>query len=400
MEDISVNFVVRPVPVSQTPSSPNSAKSRPDTLRRKQKAKRKLMKQSRRISVLKDTKKDEVREVFSATKFSELPICDKLKSSLSENSYTFMTLIQQKAIPTILSSRCVLVKSETGSGKTFAYLVPLLQRLHELSLQTPIARDKGPYAIVFAPTRELAMQIYESSLKLTKRMAFIISGALMGGETVRKEKARLRKGLNIIIATPGRLLYHLRNTQAMAMPNLKFLVFDEADRMLDLGFEKEVKTCIGLIRESIKEQFEALSIVLAAATTGGKLTDLVTSIMGDYVSVGFEADTDSSVQVPSTIQQYYSIVPTKYKVCYFLLLLFCKQKSKLIVFFSTCQEVNYFYELIRTMDWSDLGNEKKRGEEPLTLFSKNAYKLHGDMKHSDRKVMFAGFNEVCTLYYD
>eukprot|EP00826_Nyctotherus_ovalis_P057012 TRINITY_DN7789_c0_g1_i15.p1 TRINITY_DN7789_c0_g1~~TRINITY_DN7789_c0_g1_i15.p1 ORF type:complete len:173 (+),score=38.30 TRINITY_DN7789_c0_g1_i15:87-605(+) len=166
MEDISVNFVVRPVPVSQTSSSPTNTKTRPDTIRRKQKTKRKQMRQNKKTFALKDTKKDELREVFSATKFSELPICDKLKASLSENSYTFMTLIQQRAIPTIMSSKCVLVKSETGSGKTFAYLVPLLQKLYELSLQVPITRDKGPYAVIFAPTRELAIPVSYTHLTL------------------------------------------------------------------------------------------------------------------------------------------------------------------------------------------------------------------------------------------
>jgi len=396
MEDININFVTQPLPVSKSPASPKVTRQRPDANRRKQKIKRKQMKAKTKLVALKDKKKDEVREIFSATKFSELPICDKLKASLSENSYTFMTLIQQRAIPTILSNQFVLVKSETGSGKTFAYLIPLLQKLYELSEAEPISRDKGAYAIIFAPTRELAIQIYESCLKLTKRMAFVISGALMGGEAVKKEKARLRKGLNIIIATPGRLLYHLRNTQAMVMSNLRFLVFDEADRILDLGFEKEVKTCIGVIKDNTKDKFGTLSIILAAATTGGKLTDLVKSIMTDYIPVGFEVDTDSAVKVPSTIQQYYSIIPSKYKIHYLLSLLFSKQKSKLIVFFSTCQEVNYVYELIRKIDWNELGGEKRKHEEALSIFNKGIYKLHGNMQHSDRKVMFSEFNSTKT----
>jgi len=342
-----------------------------------------------------EQKNEAKRDIFSITKFDELPICDKLKASLRENNYSIMTNIQQRAIPAILSNQFVLVKSETGSGKTFAYLIPILQKLYELSISNQselITRDKGAYAIIFAPTRELAIQIYESCLKLTRRMSFVVCGALMGGEPVKKEKARVRKGLNIIIATPGRLLYHLQNTKAMAMPNLKFIVFDEADRMLDMGFEKEVKGCIDSIKEYMKEKFNPVSIILAAATTGGRLTDLVQNIMNNYVSVGFEQDADATVQVPTSIQQFFTVIPAIHKLHYLLAFLFCKHGSKVIVFMSTCQEVNYLFELVKTLDWKEFAKENKQMGEEFRLFKDNVYKLHGDMEHGVRKKMFAGFN--------
>lgn len=138
-----------------------------------------------------------------------------------------MTYIQQRSIPAVLKNQHVLIKSETGSGKTLAYLVPIIQKLYELSISpeaSQIKRENGAYVLVFAPTRELAIQIQESCLKMTKRLSFIVSGSLLGGEKVKREKARLRKGLNVIIATPGRLLYHLQNTKAIQLGNLKYIV--------------------------------------------------------------------------------------------------------------------------------------------------------------------------------
>ena len=229
MEDISVNFVDEKRKLEEEKPV---EEDKVDTIKRKKKLHlKKAQVEDRYLKSLEDTtEKAAPRDIFSLTRFEELPICDKLKSSLKENSYSHMTLIQQRAIPAILSNQYVLVKSETGSGKTFAYLVPILQKLYELSIKqegAQIKRDKGAYVLIFSPTRELATQIYESCLKLTKRLTFIVCGALMGGESVKREKARLRKGLNVIIATPGRLLYHLQHTTSMNLSNLQYIVCDK-----------------------------------------------------------------------------------------------------------------------------------------------------------------------------
>ena len=100
--------------------------------------------------------------------------------------------------------------------------------------------------------------------------------------------------------------------------------------MLDMGFEKEVKGCIEAMRKLIPEQVAALSVVLAAATTGGRLTDLVQDLMKDYASVGFEAETETAVQVPATIEQLYCMVPSQYRIHVLLAFLFCKRASKVL----------------------------------------------------------------------
>ena len=143
--------------------------------------------------------------------FADLDINDKLKQVLAENNYDKLTNIQRMAIPTILKNQNVVLRSETGSGKTLAYLVPLIEYLSNYSLNTQkIHREEsGTMAIIFSPTRELAVQIDMEVRKLLKLFYYMVCTTIMGGESPQREKARLRKGCVILICTPGRLLYHL-----------------------------------------------------------------------------------------------------------------------------------------------------------------------------------------------
>jgi ATP-dependent RNA helicase DDX31/DBP7 len=174
--------------------------------------------------------------------FSELAISDKLKQILQENGFDKLTNIQRNSIPAILQSKNIVLKSETGSGKTLAYLVPLIEYLSHYSLnKQKIHRlESGTMAIIFSPTRELAVQIDIELKRLLKLFYYMVSTTIMGGESAQREKARLRKGCVILICTPGRLLYHLQATSSLKLDNLQYMIFDEADRMLDLGFEREM----------------------------------------------------------------------------------------------------------------------------------------------------------------
>ena len=103
---------------------------------------------------------------------------------------------------------------------------------------------------MICPTRELCIQAEKEAWKCLKRAVFIVPGTLMGGESIKKEKARLRKGINILFSTPGRLDYHLKNTTSFKLNKMKFLVFEEADRTLDFGFDKEVRSVIEYLRRT------------------------------------------------------------------------------------------------------------------------------------------------------
>jgi len=105
-------------------------------------------------------------------------------------------------------------------------------------------REHGTYAVIISPTKELCIQIETELTKLLKLFHFMVCGTIFGGENPKKEKSRLRKGLTILICTPGRFLYHLENTESMRLDHLEYLIMDEADRILDLGFEREMQKCL------------------------------------------------------------------------------------------------------------------------------------------------------------
>jgi ATP-dependent RNA helicase DDX31/DBP7 len=154
-----------------------------------------------------------------------------------------------------------MLKSETGSGKTLAYLVPLLEYLSHKSLnEEKITRENGTYCIIFSPTRELCVQIELELKKLLKLFYYVVAGSIMGGENPAKEKSKLRKGLTVIICTPGRFLYHLKNTASLNLSHLSYLIFDEADRMLDLGFEREMNECLSIIKKKTINKFKQLDV--------------------------------------------------------------------------------------------------------------------------------------------
>lgn len=113
-------------------------------------------------------------------------------------------------MPKIFKDENVIIKSITGSGKTLSYLVPIYTNL--LKMEPKVTREKGTLALVICPTRELCIQCIEVCQKCGKRAPNIVEGGLMGGENPKKEKARLRKGVGILVGTPGRILYHLQNS--------------------------------------------------------------------------------------------------------------------------------------------------------------------------------------------
>ncbi|KAF7408156.1 hypothetical protein HZH66_002693 [Vespula vulgaris] len=185
--------------------------------------------------------------VFTKTNFSDLDIHSFMVSNLEQNmNITKMTTVQQMTIPQIFSGKDVLIRSQTGSGKTLAYAIPIVECLHKI--RPKLTRSSGLGALVVVPTRELALQTYECFLKLRKPFTWIVPGYLVGGEKRKAEKARLRKGCNILVGTPGRLLDHIRHTEALKLDDVKHFVLDEADRMLDAGYEKDISGIVDALK--------------------------------------------------------------------------------------------------------------------------------------------------------
>lgn len=179
-------------------------------------------------------------KVFSSSEFSTFSLEPRLVKAIqnTENErglgLKFSTTVQSVVIPTLLKQRQnILIKSQTGSGKTLAYLIPVINDLMTLTPQ--ISRADGCHALIMAPTRELCTQISEVLQKLTQCCVWIVGGCITGGERRKSEKERLRKGITVLVGTPGRLLDHLSTSEAFNLTKLRWMIMDEVDRLLDMG---------------------------------------------------------------------------------------------------------------------------------------------------------------------
>ena len=172
--------------------------------------------------------------------FSTLGVAEPLLRALTAENYLTPTPIQTEAIPLILSGRDVLGLAQTGTGKTAAFGLPVLQKLAETGAQ---AGPRTMRALILAPTRELAIQIDES-LKTYGRHLKLRHAVILGGVNQNKQVAALRHGVDILVATPGRLL-DLVNQKHVVLGAASFLVIDEADRMFDMGFIRDVRKIVG-----------------------------------------------------------------------------------------------------------------------------------------------------------
>jgi len=162
--------------------------------------------------------------------FENIPLSEKTKKNLIHANYENLTDIQLKVIPVILAGKNIVAQSQTGTGKTAAFLIPILEQL-EVSGQ--------PQALILEPVRELALQVSKEAKKLSPDRNVRIT-AIYGGESVDKQVGHLRRGADIVVGTPGRVIYHLEKGN-LKINNLKFLVLDEVDEMINKGFLPDVE---------------------------------------------------------------------------------------------------------------------------------------------------------------
>uniref|UniRef100_A0A671NZA0 ATP-dependent RNA helicase n=1 Tax=Sinocyclocheilus anshuiensis TaxID=1608454 RepID=A0A671NZA0_9TELE len=293
--------------------------------------------------------------------------------------------VQKKTIPVLMSGKDAVVRSQTGSGA-----IPGL--FHIFFLQ----RSDGPLAVVIVPTRELALQSFQMFQKLLKPFTWIVPGVLMGGEKRKAEKARLRKGINVLISTPGRLVDHIKNTLSIAFSAVRWLILDEADRTLDLGFEKDLTVILNALNAT---GLARQNVLLSATLTEGKL--IVRSLPLSRVEDTVEACPQAAPQalsdsyaVPERLQQHVVVVPSKlHLVCLAAFILAkCKfeQRQKLIVFISSCEAVEFLLTLFTAV----LCVKPSTTSTKQTSTSLNFYRLHGNMRQEERTEVFQEFS-VC-----
>ena len=198
--------------------------------------------------------------------FNELQLVEPILQALNEEGYTNPTQIQEKAIPIVLEGTDLLGCAQTGTGKTAAFAIPIIQMLS----QQP--RDKGIKALIITPTRELAIQIGESFASYGRNLK-IRHTVIFGGVTQSSQVNAIRNGVDVLVATPGRLL-DLIGQGFIKLHQLQFFVLDEADRMLDMGFVNDVKKIIKIIPEKRQSLF-------FSATMPPTIMQLASSILKD-----------------------------------------------------------------------------------------------------------------------
>jgi len=206
--------------------------------------------------------------------FEKLNLIQPLQTALSNEGYTIPTPIQVQAIPVILDGKDLIGCAQTGTGKTAAFAVPILQILS--AEREPRKSKRIIKSLILTPTRELALQISES-FKAYGKHTGLKNAVIFGGVSQRAQTMKLREGVDILIATPGRLL-DLMNQRHISLNNIKIFVLDEADRMLDMGFINDVKKII----EKLPSQRQTL---LFSATMPSEITKLANSILTNPVKI-------------------------------------------------------------------------------------------------------------------
>ncbi len=169
--------------------------------------------------------------------FNELPIENKLKNSIKFAEFNSPTPIQKQSIPVSLTGKDILGTAQTGTGKTLAFTIPMINKL---------ILDKNTMALIICPTRELASQVMQTVLKLNVREIGIGNALLIGGESMQKQIKKLKKKARIIVGTPGRINDHLKR-QSLNLSKVSYLVLDETDRMLDMGFTPQIELILKFI---------------------------------------------------------------------------------------------------------------------------------------------------------
>ncbi|KAK0643899.1 P-loop containing nucleoside triphosphate hydrolase protein [Cercophora newfieldiana] len=293
------------------------------------------------------------------------------------------TAIQKNTIPQLIREDSdAFLQAETGSGKTLAYLLPIVHRIMALSVnedgtpkETKVHRNSGLFAIILAPTRELCKQISVVLEKVLRGVPWLVCTTVMGGESKKSEKARIRKGANILIATPGRLTDHLDNTKVLDVGTVRWLVLDEGDRMMEMGFEEDIKMIVSKIRQDklLKQNKEGVVLegilpsrrvtVLCSATMKMNVQKLGEISLEDAVHItaskaDMEKDADtgaveSHFSAPAQLKQACLVVPAKTRLVTLVALLrsvFLKRGSvmKAIIFISCADSVDFHFELLKS----------------------------------------------------
>lgn len=373
------------------------------------------------------------------------------------------TAIQKSAIPELITTDSdAFIQAETGSGKTLTYLLPIVNRIMSLSKMRPspdtesgkkeaMTRNSGLYAIIIAPTRELSRQILSVMTTLIhckNGPQWIVPGVVIGGEKKKSEKARLRKGINILVATPGRLLDHLENTESLDVSRVRWVVMDEGDRLMELGFEETIGSILAILEKKSKlpdgtpergsgvaAGEEALPrrrvTMLCSATMKTNVQRLGEISLKEALYIKAEKSTEDAeadgtggergFTAPAQLKQSYVVVPSKLRLVGLNAVLkraFIRPMAcpRVIVFFSCSDSVDFHYEIfsrkgdsatVDDSDDEDDADKKKKPKNPAVVSAPLIHpllllhKLHGSLPQPVRTAALASFTttkQPCILF--
>lgn len=277
--------------------------------------------------------------------FEELNLSSNIKKSLKENGYIDTTEIQAKAIPVILEGKDIIGLSQTGTGKTASYGLPLIEKID--------ASSSKIQSIILCPTRELAVQVTDELKKFLKYQENIKCITIYGGQSIDRQIIGLKKGVQIVVGTPGRIMDHMRR-KTIKLDHVKMVVLDEADEMLNMGFEEDIRTILADVPEGHQT-------LLFSATMNKRIMD----ISKHFLSAPTQINVQKKDLTVENIEQISIEVKSKMKDETVIRLVDVVNPQKAIIFCNTKKKVD---DLIETL--------KSKGYL--------AESLHGDIKQMQR----------------
>ena len=300
----------------------------------------------------------------AASSFAELNLSPEIQRALDDMGYQTPTPIQKQAIPLVLAGRDLLAQAQTGTGKTAAFALPLLQKMLPFANTSASPARHPVRALVLAPTRELAIQVYESVAAYGKHIP-LRSTVVYGGVALGTQTPQLRAGVEVLVATPGRLLDHA-GSRMLSLSQVEYLVLDEADRMLDMGFLPDLKRILDLLPKNRQT-------LLFSATFDDNITRLAQSFLRDPLKVEVARRNTAA----ETVEQLVHKAREEDKVDALIRVVNAREISQAIVF-------------TRTKLTADrLGRQLQRRGIEMAI-------IHGDKAQSERLLALEGFKQGKT----
>jgi ATP-dependent RNA helicase DeaD len=295
---------------------------------------------------------DDAEAPVTRARFADMNLIRPLMDAIEFAGYEYATPVQEAVVPLAMRGKDVIGQAQTGTGKTAAFLIPLLNRWRPHTLH-------GPIGLVMCPTRELAVQVAEEAVKLAPSRRFR-TVAVYGGARMGKQLDQLSRGCDLVVGTPGRMLDHLRRG-TMSLRDVRYVVLDEADRMLDIGFRPDIERIL-------RKCPERRQTLLMSATVPDAIKRLVHRYMKDPTHLNLSPD---SLTVDKIRQSFITVDDDKK----FELLLKVIEREK-------PRQGLIFVERKR---WADRLYRQMRGTVPQTAV------IHGDLPQSHREKIMAGF---------